>query len=523
MEGKGMIEIRNNQVHLKSSKLEANGDIIFILKYSKVFSFGFRKLWGNVLKENLEDVLDNKFRIIYGLKSVVLYIENNRKENMLSSKSGLTRLIKEALIKTRLKISLTNRESQNHLQKRNQIKKNTKLINRYMDKRLIDSPSVTASNVVTDELLVPLVGDTWQSYAIVTLSEIKTFLETHAGFKLSLNWINFINKYKIKNALKVNSLSPFWATKYGKRLNNNDYLDLKLIEKRELENLHNKQVRQEKRAIKLKNVINLSKRIFIVLLAISVIFSVTIIVINSSRYTRFEITDANYESFVRINPIADVSEYYLLGSQTPDKYVYEISPEYTYLTEFEFEIDFLVTYLLDGKSNETMLVDNRFETEEPIGDFILIIPIDFNEEIRILKSDLDELDIIDSSKRYFEPELTPSGYVYQQTLINLDNYRKYLRIGIEDPVDHTRNSLYDYTSYEITLDYLLDENLYQDIEIVVEYTFSYGQIYTSSPNHYVEFNPDDLVKRDEFGDYPNYFAEVSEINGLVIAKEYINE
>lgn len=265
------------------------------------------------------------------------------------------------------------------------------------------------------------------------------------------------------------------------------------------------------------------KKIVSVLIPILVIVMIVLIslvakYINETKYTSTILNAYNYNTFVTINPSIVETDYYSEGLATPSKYIYDINLNENYSVDYDINLVLMIQFTTTDGTFNKKITSLSFESQDKISDVTIYIAPDYNENLKILKSDLESLNIFENSIQEYDVIVTLSNYYMEEKSLTLENYSSFISINVDSPVDHLKNGLYQYTTYNITINQKSVTQTILQANVTIRYDLSSTQFSSSSTQHLVTFTYSKQSITDSFGRYPYYEYEINNISGKIIIR-----
>lgn len=270
-------------------------------------------------------------------------------------------------------------------------------------------------------------------------------------------------------------------------------------------------------------IIKRKKKILSVLIPIFVVIMIVMISIiankiNEARYTYTSVNSDNFNTYVVLNPSIIETRYFTESSILPSKYIYEVELNENYLTDYIIKPRLIIEYSTPDGTFERQLTTLSFETQKEIFNVIISVSSNFNEDLKILKSDLESLNVINNSIQEYILTVSRNSFHFEEVSLTTENYSSYISIIVNAPVDYLRNGLYRNTTYSISISKKNSSETILQANIVVRYDLSSVQYSSSSTPHTVTFTLNNQTKTDSFGRYPYYEDEIQSVTGKIIIR-----
>jgi len=258
-------------------------------------------------------------------------------------------------------------------------------------------------------------------------------------------------------------------------------------------------------------------------LVISIITSVIVSVflirftlnIIDSFYTILTIDNTNYQAFVSFNPSITETKYYPELSVAPSKFIYEINLNRENLSDFIIDPTLNISYTSEIGDSRRPLTGLKFESASRISGVQISVSSSYSEKIRMLKTEAQELNLNTTPLSAYILNVISNNFSLEVLSLTNSNYNNYISIYVDAPTDTSRNGVYQYTRYEISINKRNNVELINQVNVAVKYTLSHSYSFSTSYVNVVNFTLLDQSDTDSFGSYRYYDSQINNVSGKI--------
>ena len=270
-------------------------------------------------------------------------------------------------------------------------------------------------------------------------------------------------------------------------------------------------IKEKKRII--KSVISIF--ISVVVSVFLIRFTLNII---DSFYTILTFDNTNYHALISFNPSITETKYYSESSGSPSKYIYEINLNKENLSDFILNPILNISYTSDNGDSSRLLTTFKFESTSRISGVQISVSPSYSEKLRMLKTEAQQFDFYTSPPSPYILNVISNNYSLEVLSLTTSNYSNYISIYVNAPTDMSRNGLYQYTRYEISINKKNNVELISQVNVAIKYTMSDSYTFSSSYVNVVNFTLLDQSNTDSFGSYRYYDSEVNSVSGKITVR-----
>ena len=228
--------------------------------------------------------------------------------------------------------------------------------------------------------------------------------------------------------------------------------------------------------------------------------------------------NTNYHALISFNPSITETKYYSESSGSPSKYIYEINLNNENLSDFILNPILNISYTSDNGDSSRLLTTFKFESTSRISGVQISVSPSYSEKLRMLKTEAQQFDFNTSPPSPYILNVISNNYSLEVLSLTTSNYSNYLSIYVYAPTDMSRNGLYQYTRYEISINKKNNVELISQVNVAIKYTMSDSYTFSSSYVNVVNFTLSDQSNTDSFGSYRYYDSELNSVSGKITVR-----